>query len=251
MNRVFLMVKVCGKEHHRDAFLEGHLHMNTLSYFRKYEESATGNIGDRHEATVALLQPGQSTITLVHDDLPGGEYTIPAEDLAGPSVIQHNAHDPMNVLCLYAAHERGLSPSLEEDFEAFVMAQMMRPEVDGLGEYAALIFDTKAFQQRVLDAIRAGNFRAVAGLVDYYDPATFNGTFDHVQAVLKKRAEFAHQREYRFAVERDVLEEKPFTLDVGSLRDIALSCRVSEVNQLIRDILYQWRSQGVFEQHKK
>ncbi|MBB6289785.1 MULTISPECIES: hypothetical protein [unclassified Pseudomonas] len=246
MSRVFFNLKVCGKESHREAFLDGFLHMNPLGFFRKYEEGAVANIADRHEATVSLLQPGQFTMKITSELLPGGEYTIPAEDLAGPSVIQYDAHNTMNVLCLYAVHERGCTFESEDDFERFVEAQMLKPEVDGLGDYAAVVLDTAAFQQRVLQVIRTNGFRAVAGLVDYYDPSTFHGSFDNTQALLKKRSEFSHQREYRFAVDRDVHEEAPYTLSVGSLRDIAIGCRTSEVNELIRNYLHQMKAQGVF-----
>ncbi|MNR53147.1 hypothetical protein D3C85_1731070 [compost metagenome] len=82
--------------------------------------------------------------------------------------------------------------------------------------------------------------------MDYYDPTTFNGTFDSDRAVFSKRNTYSHQREYRFAIDRETEEDAPYTLKVGSLRDIAVGCRTSEVNDLIRSYLYQMRGQGVF-----
>lgn len=239
MSRIFFNIKVCGEEAHRDGFLDGNLFMNTLGFFRQYEEDEAANIGDRHEATVSLLQPGQFTMTI-------GDYTIPAEDLAGPSVIQYNGHSSLNLFCLYAVHERGHTFDTEEKFENFVNAQMMKPEVDGLGEYAAVVVNTKAFQERVTQAIKRENFKAMASLVDYYDPTTYNGTFDADRAVFNKRDTYSHQREYRFAIDRGVDEEARYTLSVGSLRDICVGCRTSEVNELIRSYLYQMRAQGIF-----
>lgn len=239
MNRVFFTIKVCGQEEHRDGFIEGHLFMNRLSYFRQYEEAETANIGDRHEATVMLLQPGQFTMTI-------GDYTIPAEDMAGPSVLQHNGHNSLNLLCLYAVNERGHSFCSEGDFECFVEAQMMKPEVDGLGDYAAIVVNTKAFQERVFQAIRRQGFKGMASLVDYYNPLTFNGSFDTDRAVFNKRDTYSHQREYRFAIDRGVDEEAAYTLEVGSLQDICVKCHTSEVNELIRAYLYQMKGQGVF-----
>jgi hypothetical protein len=64
MNRIFFKVKVCGEAAHRDSFLDGHLYMNTLGYFKRYEEGEAANIADRHEATVMLLQPGKFTMTI-------------------------------------------------------------------------------------------------------------------------------------------------------------------------------------------
>lgn len=246
MSRVFFNIKVCEKEQYREAFLDGFLHMNPLGFFRRYTEGAVANIADRHEGTISLLQPGQFTMTITCDDLPDWQYTVPEEDLAGPSIIQYDGHNAQNVLCMYAVHERGHTFASEDDFERFVDAQMMKPEVDELGGYASVVVDTGAFQKRVLHAIRSKGFGAVAGLVDYYDPSTFNGSFDKEQAVLKKRDDYSHQREYRFALDRGVHEEAPYTLPVGSLRDIAIGCRTSEVNDLIRGYLHQMKAQGVF-----
>lgn len=246
MSRVFLSIKVCGQEVFREGFLDGRLYMNTLGYFRRYEEGASANIADRHEGTSMLLQPGQFTMTITGDGLPDGQFTFPAEDFAGPAVIRHNKYDLLNVLCVYAVHERGHTFTSDADFERFVDSQMMRSEVDELGGYAAVVIDSKAFQERVVHAIRERNFNAVAGLVEYYDPSTFHGAFDDAQAVLRKRADYSHQREYRYALDRGVRAEAPYTLEVGSLRDIAIGCRTSEVNGFISDFLHQMKAQGVF-----
>lgn len=239
MSRIFFNIKVCGKEDHREGFLDGNLFMNTLGYFRNYEEDGVANIGDYHEATISLLQPGQFTMTI-------NDYTIPAEDFAGPSVVQYNGHNTLNLLCLYAIHERGYSFNSDEDFERFVADQMMKPEVDGLGEYAAVVVNTKEFQKRVAQAIKKENFKAMGSLVDYYNPETFHGTFEENRAIFKKRDVYSHQKEYRFALDRGVEEESSYTLKVGSLRDICFGCRTSEVNDLIRSYLYQMKDQGVF-----
>ncbi|MBU6959675.1 hypothetical protein KRR23_18290 [Pseudomonas sp. CVAP len=82
--------------------------------------------------------------------------------------------------------------------------------------------------------------------MDYYDPSTFHGSFDDKRAVFNKRDVYSHQREYRFAIDRGVEEEARYTLNVGSLRDICLGCRTSDVNKLIRAYLYQMKAQGVF-----
>lgn len=244
MTRIFFNIKVCKTERYREDFLDGSLYMNTLGFFRRYNEEAVANVADRYEGTISLQQPGRHTITFTRHDLPDCQYTI--ADFAGPSVIQYRGHNHLNVLCLFAVHEKGHTFGSDDHFENFVDAQMLKPEVDDLGEYAAIVFDTGAFQKKVFEAIRSNDFGAFSGLVDYYDAATFHGSFDQAQAVFKKRNEYAHQREYRIALDRQALEEAPYTLSVGSLRDIAIGCRTSEVNDLIRGYLHQLRAQGVF-----
>lgn len=244
MSRIFFKVKVCGEAAHRDGFLDGYLYMNTLGYFKRYEEGDAANIADRHEATAMLLQPGKFTMTISGEGI--DEFTIREEDLGGPAIFQHDHHNQLNVFCVYAVHERGHTFGSDEDFENFVEAQMMKPEVDGLGRYAAVVVDTKAFQERVLQAIRRENFKASASLVDYYDPSTFHGSFDDDRVAFNKRDVYSHQREYRYAIARGTGEETPYSLYVGSLRDICIACETSDVNELIRSYLYQMKEQGVF-----
>jgi len=252
MNRIIFSVKVCEKEKYREDFLDGNLHMNTLGYFRRYEDSREGNVGDPHEAAVWVLQPGQFTMTINVNEPLGliREFTIPAEDIAAPTILQYEGHNNLNLFCMYAVHDGEFTSASEQDFERFVEAQMLRPEVDGLGDFAAIIVKTKDFQDRVFHALRQAlqrdGLRYMAGLVSYYDPATFHGQFDEDRAVFNKRSTFAHQREYRFALDRGSNKGEAIKLSVGSLRDICIACRTEEVNEKLRDFLYQLRAQGVF-----
>lgn len=246
MDRIIFSVKVCDKEEYREDFLDGNLYMNSLGYFRRYEDSREGNVGDPHEAAVWVLQPGQFTMTINEPTGTIGEFTIPAEDMAAPTILQHKKHDTLNLLCMYAVHDGGFTSASEQDFERFVEAQMLRPEVDGLGGFAAIVIKTKDFQDRVFHALRRDDHRYMAGLVSYYDPATFHGQFDEDRAAFNKRSTFAHQREYRFALDREVDKEEAIKLSVGTLRDICIACRTEEVNGMLRDFLYQLRAQGEF-----
>ncbi len=66
-----------------------------------------------------------------------------------------------------------------------------------MGEYAVIVTDVKAFIDRITLAAQANNFGMESRLVEYYDPASFNGTFDEVDVIFRKRIEYKHQKEYR------------------------------------------------------
>ncbi|PWY39839.1 hypothetical protein DK261_19485 [Pseudomonas sp. RW409] len=110
-----------------------------------------------------------------------------------------------------------------------------------------MIVNARAFQERVIAAIKRENFDATAGLVSYYDAATFNGNFADEKIPFNKRDSYQHQREYRIALDRPDADGGPFTLEVGSLRDICAICPTSEINPLVEDCLQQLYRQGVFD----
>lgn len=89
------------------------------------------------------------------------------------------------------------------------------------------------FIDRVSNAVRSNNYGLSAHLVDYYDPNTFTGSFSEVDAVFKKRNEFSHQKEFRFAFDTGVSGDNPLILDIGDITDITTLCNVEELNELL------------------
>lgn len=240
MNKIYCFVKLFQSESHREDFLSGNLYMNTLKFFKGYEEQEESNVGDKHEAPMAWLQPGQFIMKL-------DGVELPEEDGAGPMLIQNNAHDRLNVLCLYSIHDCDIPNMKQDGFESFVEKQMLSDQAEKLGKFSVVITNTCQFSAKVLDGIRRLNVDGWAGLVDYYDSETFHGIFDKSRAAFNKRDSYEHQREYRFAIDRENDEDKPFTLEVGSLRDICTPMPTSAVNEALRASLHHLRQKGIFE----
>ncbi|MEH6564893.1 MAG: hypothetical protein V7756_06190 [Halopseudomonas sp.] len=248
MGRIIFGVRIFAKEKYREDFLDGQLYMNPLGFFRKYEETESGNVGDPNEADILVIQPGQNTVTL-NIQWPNGEkaeHTIPAEDFAAATTVQLERDNALNVLCLYAVNDRDLKSDSEEDFERFVNDQLLAEATYDLGRYAVIIVQSQEFQTRLLDAIRQTGDSAQCGMVTYYDPNTFHGRIPDELAAFHKRDTYVHQREYRLVWDRDVDTPEPATLAVPSLRDLCLTCNVEDVNDNLKDLLHQLRDQGVF-----
>lgn len=243
MDKIIFYVKFFGKEKYREEFLAGHLRMNTLGYFRRYEDSQAGNIGDPHEAPLCVLQPSLFTMSISDTTGKIDSFTIPQSEIIGPTFFQSVALDGLNLFCMYAVHDRGFTSKSDDDFERFIEEQMLRQEIDGLGGFAAIVIQAKVFQDRVLQALSRESPKYMAGLVNYYDPITFHGQFDEDRAAFNKRDTFAHQREYRFVLNRETDEEEIIQLDIGSIQDLCVPCETREVNGIIKDLLYQLRAQ--------
>ena len=99
-----------------------------------------------------------------------------------------------------------------------------------LGEHAVVITDVPEFMRRFGAAIEAHRYRGWSHLVRYYDPSSFHGHFEGIEAVFRKRSEYSYQREYRFAIDTGRAGDDPLHLDIGDIRDITKRSRPEELN---------------------
>jgi hypothetical protein len=63
--------------------------------------------------------------------------------------------------------------------------------------------------------------RICHGLVEYYDPEKFAGSFKGVEAIFKKRNTYKHQNEFRFAFNANNETPGPIPIKVGPLNEFA------------------------------
>ena len=59
----------------------------------------------------------------------------------------------------------------------------------------------------------------------YYDPDTFHGNFQELDAVFWKQTEFSFQREFRIAIDTYTIEKASLILEIGDISDIAFPDR--------------------------
>ncbi|GAB3215651.1 hypothetical protein [Pseudaeromonas pectinilytica] len=218
---IFFFVKVFDKQEYAEDFIKGKLFSNRLSFFRKHEEDESANRGDKHEGVVGWHQPDQIRL-----EINGRVIT----DLAGPVMTQMNWHDHLNVFCIYAAHSGEFDAISEETIEDFKEQISIPDDCKKLGEYAVIVTNVTKFIERVNAAVSSNNYGLNAGLVEYYDPAIFNGSFSEVESIFRKRDEYKHQREYRFSFDTGIAGHDPLILNIGDISDIAMQCKVSDIN---------------------
>ncbi len=240
--RIYLLIKVFDKEEYADAFIQkGELFCRTLGDFKRIENDAAR--GDTYEGVTDWHQPDKITLTLTFKDKDGVEKTIPIEKLAGPVVVQSNGYDKLNLYCMYAVNSQEFEESYETEEERIRIVESINTmlkerstlsnEVQSLGEFAVVVYQVEKFIGRVKNAAKEGNFACWNGLIDYYDPDTFHGSFKELEAVFRKRSIYKHQNEYRFAFGSHGPAGNK-VIHLGSLESIAIKVPTREINDKVQ-----------------
>lgn len=225
-NKIIMFVKVFEKNEYLKDFMNGKLFMNRLSYFQKVEDNFKCNRSDRHEGIRSWLQPDRIMIKI-------GTLDISGNELAAPIMIQMNAHKHYNVFCLYAGHTGEFEELTSENASEFLEKIKINDECLNLGDFCVVIHNPKLFLERITSAIKKTGYSGAAKLVEYYDPDDFHGDFDEQDVVFKKRKEYSYQSEYRIYIDTELEGDEPYVLQVGDLRDIAVSCKTCEINSML------------------
>lgn len=191
-----LLLKL-GERDHMEQFRRGSLYMNPLSYFRSLEADSAR--GDRYEGTTHIFQPEDVIMKL---SVPGfGEIVIDVKDLAGPTTLATHREQCCNIFCMHAITEPINGPIFPSEHQWF-------------GDSMVLVLNTQDFLDRVEGAAKARRLSGAGKLVEYFDPNSYTGPLNR----FRKSREFAHQREYRIALNgagTDTLR-----LDIGDITDI-------------------------------
>lgn len=213
---IFFFIKVFSAAEHANAFLDGQLYCNRLSYFKDLEDQEGHTRGDVHEGVITWRQPGDVKLTLTIN----GTTSFDITQLAAPFYLEATGLNDVHVFCIYAAHSDHLV-DVAKDGDDVIGGQLHVPmDLAKFGEHVVLV-RAAPFIERVASTIRANGHWATAGLVEYYDPETFSGEFTNKEALLRKQKEFTYQSEYRFAFCTGTSGKDATFLEVGSLHDIA------------------------------
>ena len=158
-------------------------------------------------------------------------------------VMQNNGYNRLNLYCMYAIKSEEFSETYETKEEQVAIIKkintMLREkctlndEVLSLGEFAVVVYRVKDFISKVKKVAKKKNFACWNGLVGYYDPNTFNGSFSELEAAFGKRNIYQHQSEYRFVLEPHE-EEGTKVIHSGSLEKIAFKIPTREINDKIK-----------------
>lgn len=225
--RILAFVRFFKEEAHRDMFVRGELYMNRLKTFKQYEEEAENNVGDKHEAVMHWLQPGDVTVSI--GDPNTGEMIV-LEGIAAPVSVQNLVFDDYHVYCLFAVYFE--EDDLFETLEDFAQKILPDGRLGDLGDYCS-ITDAVAFIDRLEKGFQSDTDACVdagRGLVEYFDPDTFTGSFNGQEAIMRKKNCYAHQREYRFFTYNGSAGVDSRVLKIGDLSDITSTFHKSELS---------------------
>ena len=237
---IYSFVKIFQDKQHREEFLNGSLYMNRLKFFKQFEEQSNNNRGDVNEAVSGWYQPGEISIRI-------GGYDIPSSDIAAPVVVQLNKFNHINIFCLFSLNNNGFEKVTEDSLGSFREHIKLGDEVVALGEFAVIVTHASKFLEKVQSAIKRERYAGRMGLVDYYEPGTYNGSFSDIEAVFKKQIQFYHQKEYRIAIDRGIFGDDAYRLEIGDIRDI---CKVIQTVQINSKVEVKWLG-AIAEKQKK
>ncbi|MHC8309953.1 hypothetical protein ACYZUC_10105 [Pseudomonas sp. GT1P32] len=237
--KIVLLVKVFDKEEYADAFIQtGEMFCKTIGQFKRIEGDVAR--GDQFEAPSDWHQPDRiKSLTISFKTPDGEEKSFPIEELAGPLVMQSTAHDRLNAFCMYAVTVPDFEESYETEEERLRAVEKINSmlkeharlgeEMLSLGEHAVLIIKVEDFIDKVSKAAKSEGYSSWRGLVDYFDPETFHGSFREVESVFKKRNIYSYQKEFRFVFDSSKPEGAK-KLHAGPLDGIAFKLKTSEIN---------------------
>jgi hypothetical protein len=193
---IFSFLKFGTYEHMVDLYENGTIYMNSIQFFRTFEDEKLRS--DKFE--------GASSIR----NLPSGTFEIKELNYAGEyiSIQLFESYKEVlgNIYSMYCISSYHISDPIEFKVDSRNLA---------FGEACVMIENNPEFLRRITDKLEELGLKSRHDLVDYYDVNTKNGRL----TLFDKPKEYEFQNEFRFYVERDSIE--PLVIQIGSLRDIA------------------------------
>jgi hypothetical protein len=230
--KIYCLIKIYDCEEHAKAFINaGEMYCKTLKEFKEIEDEH--NRGDRFEGVSHWFQAKDIKMSLNIRKNDEVLYTIDnlESDMAGPAFVQPTVFDFLNLFCMYAVVFEDFEESYSTEDERKLLIERINrsiaeqiqidPRCEGLGYHAVVIYRVERFIETVVSYARNNNIGISHGLVEYFDPESFTGSFEGVEAIFKKRNLFKHQNEFRFAFNTNNKTQGPITIDVGPLNELA------------------------------
>ena len=222
MSTIVYLAKFFEREEHAAGFVAGHLYCKTLRKYKKMEDRNGSGRADSDEGTTAWLQPDEVDIQILG---------INVTQLAAPVQVQMNWLDDLHLFCMVAGHTgivdtEKLTTSNIDDLRR----ELIVPEdCLQLGDNAVAVTNVTEFLKRMDAALQERNYPYERGLVKYYDPGTFHGSFRGVEAAFRKQDRFSYQREFRFAIRTGQEGHAPLHLEIGDISDITVRLHSSRL----------------------
>lgn len=239
--KIYCLIKTYQTEEFANAFLNtGEMFCNTLEAFKKIEDDSARH--DKYEGSSQWFQPKDVKVRLTVGSHNGGvlhSLNLGESDLAGPVISRPVIFDDLNLFCMYAVVIEDFEESystedekklLNEKINRSIAAQVkIDPQYNEFGHYAVVIHKVEQFIQTVVLRAKHENMRICHGLVEYFDSATFSGSFNDVEAIFRKQNTYSYQNEFRFIFNANGKIREPIKLNVGPLNEFAFMGSLKDI----------------------
>jgi hypothetical protein len=235
--KIWYLIKFFAKKEHAEQFMEGHLYMNRLSYFKKIEfENGDGRV-DAKEAISHWWQPDELIFKL---NIPSiGEVEITNKDFAAPVSMAYDYHNHLHVFCMYAMWTDGFDCiDGKIDYAQYEADKLLgQLKVDercfNFGEYAVIV-PAVQFINRASEVIKGIRKKSWLKLVSYFDGSEFHGEFNMEEIPFNKLNDYSYQNEYRVCIDNQTRGDDPYILELDSIKEWSALVKSSELNKLFK-----------------
>lgn len=227
----YFLIKVFTDKLYAEKFLQGEIYAQRLSRFKCLEGDEER--GDDFEG--AIVYPPGSRLELEGTD-PETEkvskWIVLAKEIVN---LRHQPHyfDNFNVFCTYAVDDDDLEKVPNDNFET---RRKLQPgeKLWEFGEHAVAILNVDSFVRRTKEAARRQGYSGWHGHVTYYDSDAGTPYMEPgMWTLFAKRRNFAHQKEFRVAIDTNTTGCNPITLNIGDIRDIAVYFHKDDLNHKV------------------
>ena len=204
------LMKVYAERKHADAFMQGTMFANPLSYFKQIEEGDIRRDTDEGIMTMPLTEGFKLEIASTAIDNP---IVMKRDDLAEPPTLRPRWFDAINLFCMHIVdiHIEGNTATLTVPTRAM-----------SFGHYAVVILDVYEFIRRVKEAVNKAGHRLSYKSVEYYDTAAGIHTNPAtLEPIFTKRNGYQEEQEFRFAIDRVLAVPTSLELNIGPIHDLA------------------------------
>ena len=199
---IIAVFKLGEKDKMTELLHEGHVFMNSLSYFAKLENDSPRS--DPDEGVGYYHQADGATFQMQNDER---WTTIGA--MRGGIRFRDNSLTPLNIYCLHSKKQSQYG-------SPFKLDQL------SLGDSYVLFLDVDEFIRRLRMAITKAGHELRYGLVNYVDRRVYSGPM----GTFTKFSEHADQNEFRITATPGT--NSPISIRIGDLSDIAMMGSTSE-----------------------
>ena len=212
-----VLIKFGQRTHMEQLFREGVVYMDTLASHRRREADKERH--DPYEGVERIMQ--MKGAKLKKKNSVTDEFNEIATLTGGVGCIRNRNLDKLNVFCL--------SHFIVPEDKGIKFGEVVGENVlNGFGDTAVVIYDSKSFVTRVKETAIEQGYRHMRGLVKYEDLSIHHGEV----GPFVKDLRFCHQQELRILIFDPKSEPGPLYLRIGNLEDIAFLIPANDINLL-------------------
>lgn len=274
---MFVLTKFFGSESYRDDFVNGDLHLSSLSKFTTvYAERGLREAvaqGDKQAEKLLEAQNNKGQM----DILEGTIATLNPDDVKIDNNLREHictdvrlralGFDYCNLTCFCKMEytQKLINGKIQWDW--------IKPDMNEFGEYAIIVKNPRELIKRIDEKMRSLGYQYICGDVNYH-PITFKGEMveskhtvtlemggdveikDYLQQgnrvdydAFDKCNVYKKQREWRLVVNKGLADQEPLRVNIGDLSDILVKVDRNNFEKKMDKLFYSFEIQHMEEEY--